>query len=192
MAAMTDEELRSLFSGLRQEMRQEMAEMRHEMAGVRDEMAGVRAENVAMHGETRRYVDERLTASAEGTRSHVDERLTASAEGTRRYVDERLTASAEGTRRYVDERLTASAEGMRAENVAMHEETRRHVDITAEDLRHRFDLLAEAVAYNHEELRHTRSSLEQKIESTAADTVNLFTSMFNTLERRVSNLEAGR
>jgi hypothetical protein len=82
----TDDELKSLFSGLRQEMaatlRHETAALRHEMvamlaetrqslsgdiAGVRHEIAAVREENIAMHAQTRRHFDVALEAARHET-----------------------------------------------------------------------------------------------------------------------------
>jgi hypothetical protein len=47
---------------------------------------------------------------------------------------------------------------------------RRHFDVTAERMEKRFDLLAEIVHDTREELQRTRTSLEEKIERSAAET----------------------
>jgi hypothetical protein len=74
----TDDELKSLFAGLRQEtaaLRQEMVGMladtrqslSADIAAVRGEIAVVRTENVAMHAETRRHFDVALEAARHET-----------------------------------------------------------------------------------------------------------------------------
>jgi hypothetical protein len=63
----TDDELRSLFSGLQQEIGGIRQEMRQETGAIRQEIAAVREENITMHAQTRRHFDVALEAARHET-----------------------------------------------------------------------------------------------------------------------------
>lgn len=134
----------------------------------------LREENAAGHAETRRYVDESVRQSAEETRTYVDGSVRQSAEETRNYVDESVRQSAEETRKYVDEKTS---------------ETRRHFEVIAEGLDHKFALLAEGVVAQGEELRGKIETLEAKVDRGFADTQAMIRFSHAELDRRVKSLE---
>ena len=68
----------------------------------------------------------------------------------------------------IDDDLRRLLESMQRENAAAHAETRRHFDIAVEDGAKRFDQLAESIVSVHEELQRTRTTLEEKVERSAA------------------------
>lgn len=68
-------------------------------------------------------------------------------------------------------------------------EIRRHFDVVAERLEKRFDLLAEADQFVNEGLQRTQTSLDEKIEKTAAETQAMIKFSHRELDRRVTALE---
>ncbi len=102
----------------------------------------------------------------EKTRQHVD----VTAAETRRQAD----VTAAETRQYVD---------------AASSETRRHVDIVLERLDAKFDLLAESVTSINEGVYRLRISMDEKIESSAAETQAMIRFSHRELDRRVTSLE---
>ncbi len=60
--------------------------------------------------------------------------------------------------------------GMREENAAAHADTRRHFEVLTEGSRKDIQLVAESVLLLREKLDRTASSLDEKIERTAAET----------------------
>ena len=91
---------------------------------------------------------------------------------------------------------------MRQENAAAHEETRREVRKTADDLskiavaseatQDRLKLVTELVGLVNEKLDVIASSLDQKIDLSAAETQALIKSSYGALDRRVQKLEAAQ
>lgn len=68
-------------------------------------------------------------------------------------------------------------------------ETRRHFDIALERMEKNFELLAESIATVDDGLSRARVALEQKIESTAAETQAMMKFSHRDLDRRVTSLE---
>ena len=60
--------------------------------------------------------------------------------------------------------------GMREENASAHADTRRHVEVLTEGTRNDIQLVAESVVLLGEKLDRTRTSLDEKIDRTAAET----------------------
>jgi len=122
-----DDELKGLFEGLRQDLREEMqqgnASLRQEIAATRQEM---RQENAAM----------------------------------------------------------------RQENDAAHAETRRHIAVAQEANKHEIQLVAEIVVYTREELVRKVRELDEKIDSTAAETQAMIKFSHGELRARVERLES--
>ncbi len=87
----------------------------------------------------------------------------------RTMTDEELKSLFDAMRQDTAAMLQENA-ATRQENAAAHEETRRHFDVAAERLEKRFGLLAESVAHLDDELQRTRTSLDEKIDRTAAET----------------------
>lgn len=72
---------------------------------------------------------------------------------------------------------------------ALFDAMRRHFDITFEAAKHETRLLAESVSHLDEKHDRTRESLEQKIESSAAETRAMIKFSHVELDRRVRTLE---
>jgi hypothetical protein len=70
----------------------------------------------------------------------------------------------------MDDELKQLLDTMRQESSAAHEDTRRHFDVALESAKHEVRLVAESVAQVNEELRRTRTTLDETIERTAAET----------------------
>jgi hypothetical protein len=51
----------------------------------------------------------------------------------------------------------------------LFDDTKRHFDVVAERVQHEVRLVAESVAFVHEELQRTRTTLDEKIERTAGE-----------------------
>ena len=95
---------------------------------------------------------------------------------------------------------------MRQENAAEHEETRRQlretvdgphgliakIEVASEATQHRFELVAEIVGLVNEKLDVIASSLDQKIDLSAAETRALIKSSYGPLDRRIQKLEAAQ
>ena len=76
---------------------------------------------------------------------------------------------------YLDSRFQQQSGELRRENVAMHEETRRHFDVVGERLEHKIAFLAEGFQMNADKVKAVDEKCE---ENTAA------------LDSRVTRLEA--
>ena len=77
----------------------------------------------------------------------------------------------------------------RQENLAGHVETRRYFDVVTEETRHEIRLVAESVAYVIEDLQRTRTTLDEKIDRTTAETQAMIRFSHRELDRRISSLE---
>ena len=68
----------------------------------------------------------------------------------------------------------------------------KHFDVAVEHIEKRFDFLAETVQHVNEELHRTRTSLDEKIERSAAETQSMIKFSHKELDRRVMALEEGQ
>ncbi|MEA2571065.1 MAG: hypothetical protein QOI24_3066 [Acidobacteriota bacterium] len=174
---MTDEELKGLFTTLREEISEEISGLRTEnadahtvtrhyletrLAAVHEELAGMRAENAEAHADTRAYVDRGLDAvRRENADAHA---------ATRQHVDNSFST-------------------MRRENAAAHIETRRHMDVIGEHIAERFQFLVESVQFVDQKLDRNVARLEERIDRSAGDTQSLVRYAYGQLDHRISRLE---
>jgi uncharacterized protein (DUF3084 family) len=173
----TDEELKSLFEGLRQDTGVANAELRNELAAtnaelrrgfeaVRQEFAAVHEEFGAVHQELSGVRQEFAAVHEEFGAVHQE--LSG--------VRQEFTA--------VHEEFVA----VRQENAAAHAETRRHFEVALEGNRSEIRLVAEGVVQTREEL----GRLDEKIERTAAETQAMIKFSHVELDRRVRTLEGSQ
>jgi hypothetical protein len=85
--------------------------------------------------------------------------------------------------------LTEALGALRRENVAMHEETRRHFDVTTERIEGRFSLLAESVQHIDMKLDRKVAELSERIDTSAAETQAMIQFSHRQLDRRITTLE---
>jgi uncharacterized protein YceH (UPF0502 family) len=78
---------------------------------------------------------------------------------------------------------------MREENAAAHYETRRHFDVMTEGTRKDIQLVAESVGLLTGKLEHTATSLDAKIDRTAAETQAMIKFSHAEIDRRMRTLE---
>jgi predicted transcriptional regulator len=114
----------------------------------------------------------------------TDEELKAQFDAMRLHFDtsvESLRLEQETTRRHFD----TSVESLRLEQ----ETTRRHFDVTFESAKHEIGLLAKSVARVDEKLDRMTERLEQKIDTSAAETRAMIKFSHAELDRRVRTPE---
>jgi hypothetical protein len=163
---MTDEELKGLFTTMRQEISALRTETRQyletSLAAVHEELAEMRAENIEAHSDTREYVDRGLAAVRhENADAHA---------ATRQHIDGSLAV-------------------MRRENTAAHIETRLHMDVIGEHIAERFQFLVESVQFVDQKLDRNVARLEERIDRSAGDTQSLVRYAYGQLDHRISRLE---
>ena len=78
---------------------------------------------------------------------------------------------------------------IRQENAAAHSETRRHFEVLTEGTRKDIQLVAESILLSRENLDRTATSLDQKIERTAAETQAMIKFSHVEIDRRMRSLE---
>jgi len=176
----TDDELKSLFETMRQEMtamRQETADrfdaMRQENGAMRQETAdrfdAMRQENGAMRQETA----DRFDAMRQETSDRFD--------AMRQETSDRFDAMRQET----SDRFDA----IHLENAAAHAETRRQFGASQEHLEGRIELLAETVQLLDANQRATARTLDEKIDRLVAETQGLVRFAYDNLNGRVLVLE---
>lgn len=88
-----------------------------------------------------------------------------------------------------DEELKGLFEGLRQENATAHEDTRRHFDVAANDLRKEIQLVAESVVHTREELTRRTGDQSERIERGLAETQSMIRFSHAELDRRMRTLE---
>jgi uncharacterized protein YceH (UPF0502 family) len=88
-----------------------------------------------------------------------------------------------------DDDLKRLFESMRQENAAAHAETRRHFDVVTKGTRNDIRLVAESVVLLSDKLDRTATSLDGKIDRTAAETQAMIKFSHVEIDRRMRSLE---
>ena len=133
-----------------------------------------------MTDEELRRLFEETRQQIEETRSYVDGSIAKSALETRQYVDGSIAKSALETRQYVDQSIVRSSA-----------ELHRHLDIHAESVQTKFDLLAEGQAALSEKLEREASDIRDEMRRGFAETQAMIKFSHAELDRRLVTLEHG-
>ena len=88
-----------------------------------------------------------------------------------------------------DDDLRRFFDSMRQENAAAHSETRRQFEVLTEGMRKDIQLVAESVVLLGDKLDRTGTSLDQKIDRTAAETQAMIKFSHVEIDRRMRSLE---
>ncbi|HYM62391.1 MAG TPA: hypothetical protein VEZ11_16020 [Thermoanaerobaculia bacterium] len=156
---------------------------------------GMRQENAAAHVETRGHFD----SKTEETRGHFDSKVAetrghfdSKTEETRGYFDSKT----EEIRRHVDSKAEETQRHFdsKAEETQRHfdskaEETRRHFEIVAEHLDTKIELLAEGVLQLGQKLDREAADIRDEMRRGFADTQAMIKFSHSELDRRVRALE---